>query len=189
MRIFELVLLISVFFVVTSGVVIGQSQTEELPTYKLLATRRTKTMQKELDQAASNGYRVLMAAPADDSEMVVFLSREQIPEKPFEYKLLATIKTGTMQKELNQEGRKGFRLIPNTIVAKKRLLGFGGTEIALIMEKAPGQELEFEYRLLATQRTSTMQKEVSQARSEGFELVAMVSRGEHIVILEREVSK
>ena len=187
--IFRVLLLVLTLGVVASAAVFAQGDTDELPTYKLLATRRTKTMQKELDEAASNGYRVLMGAPADDSEMVVFLSREQPPEQPYIYKLLATTRTGTMQKELNEFGRKGFRLIRNTVVAKKRFMGLGGREIALIMEKTPGTERRFEYRLQATERTSTMQKEVSEARAEGFTLVAMVSRGEHMVILEREVQQ
>jgi len=53
------------------------------------------------------------------------------------------------------------------------------------MEKAPGFPGSYQYLLLATSRTSTMQKEMAQATGEGYKVVGMVSRGEHVVILEK----
>ncbi|MEJ7713263.1 MAG: hypothetical protein WKF84_26310 [Pyrinomonadaceae bacterium] len=44
----------------------------------------------------------------------------------------------------------------------------------------------YEYRLLATSRTSTLQKEVSEAESDGYTLVGLVGRGENMVIMEKE---
>ena len=55
----------------------------------------------------------------------------------------------------------------------------------MLLEKAPGPPQHYQYKLLATTLTSTMQKEMSQATEEGFVVVGMVSRDEHIVILER----
>ena len=46
---------------------------------------------------------------------------------------------------------------------------------------------EYEYKLLATSRTSTLQKEVTEAKEAGYIVVGMVSRGEHMVVMEREV--
>lgn len=57
------------------------------------------------------------------------------------------------------------------------------------MEKAPKSSTYYEYLLLATSRTSTMQKEMTQATEGGFTVVGMVSRGEHVVILERAVER
>jgi len=152
--------------------------------YKLLATTRTSTMQKELNEAADQGYRVLVGAPTSGSEMAVFLAREGAVEEPYQYKLLATTRTGTMQKELNEAADAGFRLIPSTMIAKAQL--FGGVEIVLIMEKPPKVVNMYEYKLLATTLTSTLQKEVTEAKEAGFVIVGMVSRGEHMVIMERE---
>ncbi|MEZ5308944.1 MAG: hypothetical protein R2684_17500 [Pyrinomonadaceae bacterium] len=161
----------------------GQANTEL--DYKLLATTRTKTMQKELDEAAALGFRVIVGAPTSGSEMAVFLSNEGSPEAPYSYKLLATTRTGTMQKELNEMADAGYRLIPSTMIAKQQLIG--GVEIVLIMEKPPGKAPLFEYKLLATSRTSTLQKEVTEAKEAGFVIVGMVSRDEHMVIMERPV--
>ncbi len=54
-----------------------------------------------------------------------------------------------------------------------------------MLEKVPAASQNYDYLLLATNKTSTMQKEMSQAMEEGYEVVGMVSRGEHMVILER----
>lgn len=161
----------------------GQKTEPEVLKYKLLATTRTSTMQKELDEVSSQGYRLLVGSPTSSSEMAVFLSLDGTVENPYKYKLLATTRTGTMQKELNEVADAGFRLLPSTIIAKKQLLG--GVEIVLIMEKSPSVNVQYEYKLLATTLTSTLQKEVSEALDAGFVIVGMVSRGEHMVIMER----
>lgn len=151
--------------------------------YKLLATIKTSTMQKEIDEVAAQGYRILVGSPTSDAEMAVFLSREGTVDAPYQYKLLATTRTGTMQKELNEAADGGYRLIPSTMIAKKQL--FGGVEIVMIMERSPKSRMQYEYKLLATTRTSTLQKEVTEAQAAGFAIVGMVSRGEHMVVMER----
>jgi hypothetical protein len=54
------------------------------------------------------------------------------------------------------------------------------------MEKPPKVTQMYEYKLLATTLTSTLQKEVNEAKEAGFVVVGMVSRGEHMIIMERE---
>ena len=164
---------------------IGQSTEPEVLQYKLLATTKTSTMQKELNQTAAQGYRVLVGAPTSGSEMAVFLSRDGTVEEPYQYKLLATRRTGTMQKELNELSEAGYRLIPSTMIAKNQR--FGGTEVVMILERAPKVKNQYQYKLLATKRTSTLQKEVTEAKEAGYKVVGMVSRGEHMVVMEREI--
>lgn len=163
----------------------AQSDAKDTPEYKLLATTRTSTMQKEIDEVAAQGYRILVGSPTSGSEMAIFLSLEGTKEQQFSYKLLATTRTGTMNKELNESADGGFRLIPSTMIAKKGLLG--GVEIVMIMERPPVVKTQYEYKLLATSRTSTLQKEVTEAKDAGYKIVGMVSRGEHMVVMEREI--
>ena len=163
----------------------AQKKPDELLKYKLLATTKTSTMQKELDKMAALGYRVLVDAPTSGVEMAVFLSLEATPEEPYKYKLLATSRTGTMQKELDEFSVLGYRLVPSTMVAKKQL--FGEVEVAMILEQPPKVKNRYEYRLLATSLTSTLQKEVSRATADGFVIVGMVSRDEHMVVMERVI--
>lgn len=152
--------------------------------YLLLATIKTSTMQKELDEASAEGFRIVAAASScDQSEMVLFLERVAKAPDTYKYRLLATSRTSTMEKELNQAAQEGFRLLPRTITAKK---GFMSNEIVAVLEQTPKSSKRYEYRLLATSRTSTLQKEVGQTESDGFVLVGLVGRGENMVIMEKE---
>lgn len=164
------------------GVCVGQDNAEK---YKLLATKKTSTMQKEIDETAAQGYRILVGSPTSGTEMALFLSYEGTEKDPYKYKLLATTRTGTMQKELNELADSGYRLIPSTMIAKTQILG--GVEIVMILERPPVLERQYEYKLLATSRTSTLQKEVTEAKDAGYIIIGMVSRGEHMVVMEREV--
>jgi len=153
--------------------------------YLLLSTMKTSTMQKELEQASAQGFRIIAAASScGQSEMVLFLERVAKAPDTYKYRLLATARTSTMEKELNQAAQEGFRLLPRTITAKE---GFISNEIVAVLEQAPKSNKRYEYKLLATSRTSTLQKEVAQTESDGFVLVGLVGRGENMVIMEKEV--
>ena len=152
--------------------------------YLLLATKKTSTMQKELDEAAAQGFRILVGSPTSGTEIALFLERVANPTNAYTYRLLATSRTGTMQKELSEAALDGFRLLPRTMIAKKPVLG--ETEIVVILERPPKVDKLYRYKLLATNLTSTLQQEVAQAEADGFVLVGMVSRDEHMVIMEKE---
>ena len=151
--------------------------------FLLLATNKTSTMQKELNEASAAGYRILTGSPTSMVEMAIILEKVGTLANDYEYVLLATSKTSTMQKELSEAASQGFRLIPSTMISKSRR--FQGPEIVVVLEKAPGTSQKYDYLLLATTKTATLQKEMSQALEEGYEVVGMVSRGEHMVILEK----
>lgn len=155
--------------------------------YLLLSTVKTSTMQKELDEASAQGFRIISSASScNQSEMVLFLERVTEAPNTYKYRLLATTRTSTMEKELNQVAQEGFRLLPRTITAKE---GFLTNEIVSVLELAPKSTKRYQYRLLATSRTSTLQKEVSQAEGDGFVLVGLVGRGENMVIMEKEADQ
>lgn len=156
--------------------------------YLLLATKRTGTMQKELDQVAAQGFRVVVGSPTSGTEMAIFLERVTEPPNTYQYKLLATTRTGTMQRELNEAAAAGFRLLPRTMIAKTEGFG-GGVEIVVLLEKAPGSTKRYDYKLLATTRTGTLQREVSESIRDGYVIAGMVSRDEHMVIMERESTR
>ena len=154
--------------------------------YLLLATTRTSTMQEELDEAAALGFRIVAASPTSGDEMAVFLERVATPPETYEYLLLATSRTSTMQEEVTDAAARGFRLLPRTLISKRQI--FGDDEIVVILERAPNVNgPRYEYRLLATTFTSTLQGEVTQLVSGGYTIAGLVSRDEHMVIMEREV--
>jgi hypothetical protein len=138
--------------------------------FKILATNKTSTMEKELNEAAAQGYVFSQAMGGDTvggKEIVIAMVKA--PEKR-SYKLLATNKTSTMQKELQSMADEGFDYVGQTVYQST----FGGHEVVVIMEKDPGKKAHRStYRLQATTKTSTMEKELNTDGADGFSLVGM----------------
>jgi hypothetical protein len=80
------------------------------------------------------------------------------------YRVVATNKTSTMQKEMQEAGDAGFRFA----AVMGGDTAFGGKEVVVVMQKTASSTSKFEYRLLATSKTSTMQKEMQEAADAGL---------------------
>ena len=182
---------------VNSLAVRGQQSSDRIE-YRVLATNKTSTMQKELNEGADMGFRFEKAMGGSStfggSEVVVVMSRRKNAEAKarYEYRLLATNKTSTMQKELQDAAEAGFEYCDQTVFDT----AFGGAEVVVILEKdREGTPERHEYKLLATNKTSTMQKELQEAGEAGFQLVGVtVSKstfgGKEVVsILRRQVAQ
>ena len=64
-----------ILFSAVSTVAQGKLKINPENKYLLLSTMKTSTMQKELDQASAQGFRIISAASScNQSEMVLFLS-------------------------------------------------------------------------------------------------------------------
>jgi hypothetical protein len=164
--------------------------------YRVLATTKTSTMEKEMNEAAKDGYVVAATMGGETAfggnEAVVVMVED--PSKSKEpkrfYKLLATSKTSTMEKEMQQAADEGYAYIGQTVFKST----FGGKEVCVIMERDPAKSSrKLQYRLLATSRTSTMQKELLEAGDEAFYIKGMTvaktafGGNELLSILEKEL--
>ena len=165
--------------------------------YLLLATNRTSTMETEMQEAADEGYAFAGVMGGETSfggnEVVVVMERSGIaPKARYDYRLLATTKTSTMQKEMQDAGDAGYVYKGQTVFGTT----FGGDEAVVILERDNDQMdvTSYEYRLLATKRTSTMQEELSEAGLAGFEFIGVTVSSttfggdEVVAILKRPVS-
>lgn len=87
-------------------------------------------------------------------------------QEKMEYQVLATSKTSTMEKELNDFGKEGYYFVG----AMGGETSIGGKEAVVLMERPKNGKGSgyFEYALLATNKTSTMQKEMNDAGAKGF---------------------
>ena len=166
--------------------------------FRVLATNKTSTMEKEMNAAADAGYRFAYVMGGETSfggsEAVVVMAKkaENTPAKGrYQYKLLATNKTSTMQKEMSAAGDAGFNYCGQTVYNSS----FGGQEVVILMEQdREGTNARYDFLLLATKRTSTMQKELNDAGQEGYEIVGMtVSKtafaGTELVVIMRRPKK
>jgi hypothetical protein len=142
--------------------------------YRVIATSKTSTMEKELNEAAEAGFRYAAVMGGETAfggnEVVVVTSRTSGGKGRYAYKLLATSKTSTMQNELRAAAQSGFEYRGQTVFET----AFGGSEVVCILERdgdASGPASD--YKLVATSRTGTLQKELSQAGAAGYEILGM----------------
>ena len=100
-------------------------------------------------------------------------------------RVLATAKTSTMEKEMNEAAESGFRFA----AVMGGDTAFGGSEVVVIMTRTSDQP-RVQYKLLATGKTSTMEKELRDSTAAGYEFVGMtvgktLIGGEEIVSILR----
>ncbi len=138
--------------------------------YLLLATNKTGSLQKEMNEAGVEGYHFAGTMGGQTSvggnEAIVIMGRPKGGKTTasYQYKLLATNKTSTMQKEMNQTAAAGFIYKGQTVFETT----FGGKEVVVLMELSKDGTAKEDYQLVATTKTSTMQKEMNQVAAQGF---------------------
>ncbi len=142
--------------------------------YRILATSKTSTMEMELNEAAAADI---------DSPRPWAGNREWgsgshrcdggmpgCPNPAARYKLLATSRTSTMQRELQRAAIKAMNISAQSVFQS----AFGGREVVVILEADPSRpRVASTYRLLATTKTSTMQKELQEAGERGYVLLGL----------------
>lgn len=168
----------------------GFGQTVE---YKVLATNKTGTMQKEMSEAAEAGFRFVGVMGGETSfggkEVVAVFQKSGAGPVRFAYKLLATSKTSTLQRELQEAAHDGYEYVGQTVFESL----FGGKEVAVILErdKEKPATTKYEYKLLATKKTGTLQKELAEAGAAGYQALGMtvgetaIGGGELVVITRK----
>jgi hypothetical protein len=152
------------------------------PDYLVLDTAKTSTMQRELQEAADRGYRLV---PGQGSWLLSAIMEKPAEEPPpIDYLLLATSKSGTMQKEMNEAASKGYRFAS--------VLGIG-PEVVICMERRRAVTARtHEQKLLATTKIGTMEKELLAEVANGYRFVGQTVfvnwlGNEYVAILERRV--
>jgi hypothetical protein len=189
---------VMVAVVVTSAVwrpSLVSAQTNPALEFRVLATTKTSTMEQELNEAADAGFRfqaVMGGSTAfGGNEVAAVMSRSGPPKGRYAYTLLATNKTSTMQKELQDAANAGFEYRGQTVFKAV----FGGEEVVCILERdkdAPIQAVE--YQLVATSKTSTLEKELRDEGAAGFQVVGMTVAktalgGKELVAITRRAKK
>jgi hypothetical protein len=153
---------------------VGASAADHSFDYRMLATSKTSTMEKELNEAAAAGYRfsrVMGGKVTNGGQVIIAMVKEPVVpgQEVRKYRLLATSRTSTMQTEMQQLADGGYSYLDHTVFES----AIGRREVAVIMEldSLKNQGPYSSYRLLATTRTSTMQTELREAGAQGYALL------------------
>jgi hypothetical protein len=164
-------------------------------TYRILATSRTSTMQNEMQEAGTDGFRFVAAMGGETAvggnEVVVMMEKVPGSTARYEYLVLAANRTSTLQKELQQASDAGYEVVGQTVFQST----FGGRETAALLQRSSeaAGTVRYEYKLAATSRTSTMQRELQELADQGFEATGLtvgktaMGGNELVVITRRKV--
>jgi hypothetical protein len=168
--------------------------------YKVVSTRKVATLQKELEEVAQQGYEVrTITANAKvylGTEITLSLERPVGVAQPrFAYQVLKTGmgKEKRFDTQLPQSLAAGFRPIKVLQIIDVGIgifVGANNSANLILMERktqdaAPQQAVsQLEYKVLETNRLSTMERELNQAAAVGFRL-ALPSAG-RVALLCRE---
>ena len=166
---------------------------EETYDYLVLATTRTSTMERELNEAAEEGYRFRKIMGGETAlggaQIVALMMRASSSAARFSYRLLATGQTSTMQNELQEVGEEGYDYVGQTVFESF----FGGEEVVVILERDNElPQVVYDYVLLATSRTSTLEEELVAVGQRGFKVVGLTVGetafgGDELVVIARRV--
>ncbi len=174
----------ALLFGAAASAVCQEAATDAGDRYLLLARSSVADMQKQLDVASTQGFAVVTGSGMSFSELAILLVRLPEGAGKRSYRVLATVGTGNMEKDLNAAAREGYRLLPHTMTAKQSVVV---KQIVVVMERNPDERgKEYEYKVLATTRIRTLQQEIAAAAADGYSVSALASRGEHLVVMERE---
>ena len=150
--------------------------------YVVIEVVKLDTFDKEVNAAASQGFRLMMSATSDNGARIqALMERAAEPPDVFQYRMVATFSEKTGDKEMNAAAVDGFRVVPHTEMVKKGLTVFN-TNNVVIMEKSPKSSDGFEYRTITAIRTSTFHRELKASVDEGWKVIG-VTYGH--VLLER----
>ena len=152
--------------------------------YQVIARRDAQTLQMDLNKAGQAGIRLVTGSQAGTNEVVLLLEKVQQPNAVFEYLVIWESSPAEAERRLGLAATQGFRLMPGTITSRDKRLG--GTDLIMVVEKAPGQRGGYEYLLLDTTLDSSFQVMLSGAVDKGYQVAGMLTnKNRSIVILEK----
>jgi hypothetical protein len=163
--------------------------------YRLLATSKTSTMQKEMQEAGDAGFHFVAVMGGETAiggkETVVLMEKAPDDTAKYSYRLLATTK--------DLDTSEGARRRRDGRVQRRRADGVRESH----GRKGDGRDrrkrsmvdaLRYECELIATSKTSTLQKEMQDLADQGFRALGMAVAktalgGNKIVVITRRIAK
>ena len=167
-------------FAAEGAVSAGSDDANREADVRILATTRVSTMERELNEAAAEGFRLEMVGDDLDSgeglvdEIFALVLRDARPDR-FSYRLVTLKDLSTMEEELGQAltraAAEGFRY--RGLV----LAPLGRHAVVVIEHDADTEMAPFEYLVVATTRVSTLERELAEAAGLGYRVMGITMHG------------
>jgi hypothetical protein len=136
--------------------------------YRIVSTKKTGTLEEEVRQAASGGFR-----PIGVGFMTVVLERDaQKAGAEREYRVVATSRFSTAEREVQTLASEGFRIVGTPQ---------SSNEWVFVLERSVGSATRVQYRLVEL-RTRTADETLRLATADGYRVVGLVER---VAVLEK----
>ena len=139
-----------------------------------------KLVESRLNELAGQGFRVVDFRVTGNKSADVTMQKTASPPQTHRYLVVHALLTGNVQKNMNQAGAEGYRLVRHTVAM------LGG--LTLIMEKSPGDAAKYEYHVNSSMRGSSAEKHLIEDQQSGF---VMVEAGKlqqiNLVLTEKEI--
>lgn len=141
--------------------------------YRVLTTNRMSTLQAELVQVASQGYRVAAAArPAPAVRALVLEGSKEKLDYFISEVLALDVST--------QKVEPGYRILPRTVGS------LGNGPCSAIFERSPNDSGRRDYRVEDAVYPGNLQKDILNAASEGYRVLVIGAGAGFCAVLERE---
>jgi hypothetical protein len=135
--------------------------------------------QTELEQEAADGYRLTGVTISGMSTADASFLRTDATAAAFQYKLLHTILSSSLQKDINKLAAEGFRVSPGTLVVLQ-------ANPTVIVEKATPFKSRYQYSIKETVLVCSGEKEVEKLQGQGYTLIGETEHGTaHLLLFEK----
>jgi hypothetical protein len=152
----------------------GGVAAELVENYLVLWAQEKPSMQVQLTVAAAAGFRVRASAGGG------VLLLEKVESGAASENVVVPL-SGKHERDLDDWGAKGFRVVPGT-------LGSSGGAATVVLERPIEETGSRDYRVLATAREGTLEKELLAAVAQGYRVIGLTTANETVVLLESQAA-
>jgi hypothetical protein len=161
----------ALFFAYPTAVFCQESRPDPAQRFLILDTQKVETLQKEINEAAAGGYRVIHG---DAAQKRLVLEKVSQPTPQPDYQVL-----WILQNQLKKASAEGFRVVQTTV---------GRTDFpGAVIERTPNSAAKYDYLIVDAGRTATFEREIVEGIGKGYRIVGMASGDTgHSAVLERD---
>ena len=145
--------------------------------FRVVSAVRTSAMEKEINQAAADGYRV-----KGGSFMNVLVEKVDAPPAKYTYRVIGASRGTTLQDEIQQAGREGYRVVPSAIMGNPG----SKSETVVLMEHAAANSRSYEYHFVIPSADS-MGPELDGLLANGFAPVGLFMHVTYVILFEKGI--
>ena len=143
---------------------VGSAVVAEGREYRVVSTKKTSTLEREVQKVAADGFR-----PIGAGFMAVVLERDP-GAAPREYKVVATTRASTAQREVQELAATGYRVVATPD---------SPNEWVLVLERGTSRAAEYLFVQVDPRKADGL---LGPATGQGYRIAGMI---ESVVILER----